>query len=477
MDRAYQGGDDHAKLRGMFDFLPFDPGDFGFDLSNREIAALGYTTAFFAWAAIVTRRSVGPLLRAFLAPKILAVFVAMTLYVVASVALLAVAHLWDWPNLKTTLVWWTTFACATMFQAHRMAGERGAFRKLLRDAVNWTAVILFIAEFGSFALWVELIMLPVLTLIALLLAVVPSQPNASIIIKPLTSLQNTAGWIIFAGGLWHIAANFSEFATLNSLREFGDPILLTLLYVPFLYVLAAMMTHETTFTSLRIRTKDEALARYAERKAILAFGLDSDASKRLTRSMTLNDIADRKGVDAAIREIKRLKSVEKNPPRLAEGEGWSPYEAGEFLGGHGIVANDWHAAFDEWRAEAASVKLGDRALPDRVSYYLSGVERAATKISLILGADYMNDTAASDDAFYAMVRTLLGFAFGEAESDELLARLRAQPDLSIDVRGKAISIRWDEWGPAPRGGYTRNFTMHHEAHVLNRFDNAFYEVT
>ena len=258
VDRAYQGGDDHVKLRGMFDFLPFDPGDFGFDLSNREIAALGYTTAFLAWAAIVTRRSVEPLLRAFLAPKILAVFVAMTLYVVASVALLAVVHLWDWPNLKTTLVWWMTFGCTTMFQAHRMAGERGAFRKLLRDAVNWTAVILFIAEFGSFALWVELIMLPVLTLIALLLAVAPGQPNASIIIKPLTSLQNTAGWIILAGSLWHIAANFSEFATLNSLREFGDPILLTLLYVPFLYVLAAMMTHEMTFTSLRIRTKDEA---------------------------------------------------------------------------------------------------------------------------------------------------------------------------------------------------------------------------
>ena len=123
------------------------------------------------------------------------------------------------------------------------------------------------------------------------------------------------------------------------------------------------------------------------------------------------------------------------------------------------------------------MKLGDRPLPDRVSYYLSGLERAATKISLILSADYVNDTAASDDAFYAMVRTLLGHAFGIAESDELLARLRAQPDLSVDVRGTAISIRWDEWAPAPRGGYTRNFTMRHEAHVLNRFDNAFYEVT
>ena len=461
----------------MLELLTLDPGDFGFDLNNRELAALGYTTAFFAWAALVTRRQLGSLLRAFFAPKILAVFAAMTLYVIVSVAVLATAHLWDWPNLKTTLVWWLTFACTTMFQAHQMASERGAFQKLVRDAVNWTSVILFIAEFGSFDLWVELVMLPVLTLIALLLAVAPSQPKGAIVIKPLSAVQNFAGCIILAGSVLHIAANFSEFATLNSLREFGTPILLTLLFVPFLYVLAALMTHETTFTSLRIRTKDQALAGYAERKAILAFGLDIDASKRLTRDMTLTDVADRQGVDRAIREIKRLKKVEKNPPRLPKSEGWSPYEATRFLESHNVLAKDWHAAFGEWRAEAASVELFGGPLSDRVSYYLSGTERAATKISLILNADYMHDPVAADGAFHTMVRTLLERAVGVADPDSLLARLQAQAGQAIDVGGKAISIKWDEWAPAPRGGYTRNFTMRHEAHVLNKFDDAFYETT
>lgn len=445
---------------------------YGFDLNPREIAILIYTLAFFGWALLIpsVRRSAGDVVKAFFQRQILVVLVAMSAFVIACVLVLAHFDVWRWVNLKTTIVWWMTFAFVSMFEASKVSEEPGTLKRMAWEALNITTVIVFIAEFQTFPLWGEMLFVPFVTMVALMLGVAQHRPENAIVVGPLTVVQSLVGFGVLGFGLFSVIQDFREFASLDTAREFAVPVLLSLMFLPFLYCLSVVMVHETIFVSLRFQKENDRLVRYAQRKAILSFGLDVDGIKRLARSIRMDDIEDRAGVDGAVREIKRLKKRERNPPFVPPSGGWSPYEARRFLEEHGIVTRDYHRSFDDWWAEAPSVKLGDRPLPDHVSYYVSGTEGAATRLRLALDASYQNDPVEADGAFFERVETLLGRVFGEERVPALLERLLSADEQEFEIDGKRLSLERHEWGIAQRGGYGRNFKILHEAHVPTDFD-------
>lgn len=455
--------------------LNIDPADFGFALNNRELAALFWLGVVVV--GVLSMKTVRPsllgVLGAFFSWPLQRVFIAMTVWTVAAVAALYLLNLWEWSNLKSTLLWWLTVGFFSVRDAQNLAKEKKPFRRLLKDAINVTAVLTFITEFGSFPLLAEIGLLAFLTFVSMMLAVAPTQPSGAILIKPLTWILTIAGLGYLGWSLLTIAGDPAAFLTWDNAREFGDPILLSIAFIPFLFGLAVVMTHETIFTSLKIMWNSPDLAAYASRRAFWSFAHDIDGMQRLARDLKMNDIKDRQGVDDAIRLIRKLKRRERNPSPTPPERGWSPHEAIRFLESDGIVANDWHPAFDEWRAEKASFKLDERSLPDTVSYYLSGSEFATTKLVLNLNADSRNDSAASDDRFHTMVLRLLERALPSEEATAMLARL--QQDVVIKEGGWRFSMKRDDWGVGINSGYGRRFQLTHTAHVPHQTDDEFYE--
>lgn len=453
-----------------------DPAHFGFDLENRELAALIYLAVIIGWVMMWgrSRQHLGPVLKAFFSPTLVKIWLVMTGYTIACVYLLHALQGWEWENLKTTLLWWVTFGFASMWEAQKISDERSAFGRLLRDAVNITAVIVFLAEVKSFPLWGEMILLPVLTFVGMLIAVAQAKKEHSIIVRPLTNLTAVIGIAILANGIGGIIEDPKDFFEWNTVREFFVPIILSVMFIPLMILMAAWMTIEGAFVSLRVQAGDDRLIRYASTKSLLAFAFDPDGAKRLARNLRLNGIKDRAGVDASIRAIKTRKAIEKRPPVVPMVEGWSPFEAVDFLEAYGIRANDWHAAFDEWRADAPSIQLGEGFLRDDVSYYLSGNERAATKISLVLFANAGSDPSQSDESFYSMVLTILRRTYEAGLALEALERLIGNGDVEFELGGHTLTMAHHTWGDGGRGGYSRRFSIRHSAHVLNRFDDEFY---
>lgn len=455
----------------------FCPADFGFDLNNREIAALIWlgviALGLLLWAN--ARRSILSVARSFFVWKLQQVFLVMTIYMIIIVTLLAKLNLWEWANLKTTILWWLTVGFASIFQAQRIAKEQGAFRRLLAEALSLTAALTFIAEFASFPLLLELFVPVPLTFVAIVLAMAPHQQGAEILVKPLNRIMIVAGLGYLGWGVYEILAYPAAFLNLNTLREFADPIILSIAFVPFLYALAMFMERETLFTSLKVMWTRPDLVAYAQRRSLLAFGFDLDATRRLARDLKMNNIESRKGVGDTIKQIKRLKRRENNPSSVPADQGWSPYEAVCFLEVEGVVANDWHPAFGEWRAEASTVKLGDEFSPDTVSYYLSGVEFATTRLVLILNANNRNDTTASDARYYKMMLMLLERAMPLAEAQAMFERLHDQDEIVIRETGWRFSMTKHSYGAGMVGGYSRHFKMTHKAHVPMEYDEEYFE--
>lgn len=449
--------------------MSFTLARFGFDLSNREIAALVYLGLLLA--VVLLWKKARPLafdvVRAFFMPKLTLIWLLMSFYVAACVWLLAWLNLWDWPNLKSTLLWWLTVGFASIFEAQRLKDKPQVLRKLVRDAFTLSAVILFIAELVSFPLWVELLMLPALVFLALLIAVGEYQtdkPGVPRVLSLLRGLQILASLTILGFSYWLVATSASEFWSSNTLREFGLPLLLWLTFIPFIFLLAIYMTYEEAFIHLRMRPKQAPVVRYARWRALFTFGGNIDGVKRLARDIRGRDIADRRGVKEAIREIKRLSKIEKNPPAVTRDKGWSPYAARLFLKEYGLVTDDYHRTQYEWFADIPSVKLNDKVLADRISYYLTGNEHAVTRLRLALDGSNQNDTKEAQRAFDERALTLFAKAFDAEQATTIYARAQASEPEAWVIDGIRVALDQSNWGDDRQGGYVRNLTIQHPAY-------------
>lgn len=353
--------------------------NFGFDLNNREIAALFYICIFL----VVVIHSTGcdaliDIIQTFFQPKITTIWVSMSLYVATSTWILSRLGLWDWPNLKSTLLWWLTVGFSSLFEAKRLTENPNLIRKLLFETLAISTIIVFIAELVSFPLWIEVVVIPIVTAIAVLITVADNQaskPGFTRVVQFLRILQLITGFTILLSSYWLVAKNVQEFWTLNTLREFGLPILLWIMFIPFIVFLATYMAYERNFIRLGLRPTQHTIANYARWRALIAFGLNTEGVNRLIRDIVARDIDNKEGVKEAIREIKRGFKLERNPPQTPVKVGWQPQTARLFLSECNMVTDDYHRNQWEWFA-SASLKLKGKNLPDHISYYITGHEQA-----------------------------------------------------------------------------------------------------
>ncbi|MBD9390249.1 hypothetical protein IB237_23905 [Agrobacterium sp. AGB01] len=443
----------------MYNYLS----SFGFDLNNREIATLSYLAllpVIAIYKGFVT--SLGDVARAFFNPKFAAVWLIMSLYVTTCVWLLAKLDLWDWPNLKSTLVWWLTVGFSSFFDAKRFINDRKIIRKLLRDTLTLSAVITFIAELVSFPLWVEFLLFPILALVTLLLAVGDSlrdDPKFHRLLSFLRRLQILAGLIMLGSSYWMVANTVGEHWTVNTLREFGLPLLLWLMFIPFIILLATYMSYETSFIQLARRPKQEAIYGYAKRRAIIAFGWNSEGVRRLIRDIIARDVDDKNGVKEAIDEIKKSFKIEKKPLPVRSADGWSPQEARYFLGEFDMVTDDYHRNQWEWFA-SKSLKLKNAPLADQISYYITGKQQAVTRLRLALNGSNQNNVFEAERFFDERAMVLLTKIFDAKHATEIL---RHPQDVTL-IDETTVSISRSEYGSAVNGGYNRNLVIEHKTH-------------
>ena len=441
----------------------------GFDLNDREIATIIYLGVLLAAVLLWKKgRSLAfNVVRAFFVPKLAQVWMLMSLYLAACVWLLAWLNLWEWPNLKTTLLWWLTVGFTSVFEAQRLKDKPHMLRKLVREAFTLSAVVLFIAELVSFPLWVELLMLPSLVFLALLITVGEHQtekPGVPRTLKLLRGLQMLAGLTVLSFSYWMVASRVTEFWSLNTLREFGLPLLLWLMFVPFIFLVAVYMTYEEAFIHLQTRPKQASIVRYARWRALFAFGWNTDGVERLARDIRVRDIVEKHGIKEAIREIKQLLKIEKNPPAVTRAEGWSPHAARLFLEEYGLVTDDYHRTQWDWFAHIPSVKLNDKVLADRISYYLTGNQHAVTRLRLALDGSSQNDTKEAQRAFDARTLTLLAKAFDAERAPTIYVCAQASEPEAVVLDGVRVSLDRTDWGNARLGGYVKTLTIQHPMH-------------
>lgn len=415
-------------------------------LNNREIAIIVWIgvaaisilllpslrASAFALAAVV---------RAFLARPILASLVAMFGYLLFVVWLLSELGLWSFAEVKNTAIWTIGVGIASLLRINSISGDPNYFSTAIRDNFKVIVVAEFIATAYAFPLPVELFLVPLVFLAGAIGALSEGKEEQKAVRNFSSGVIAVVGISMFLFSAFEIVTQFGDFAAWATFEDFYTPVLLSLLYLPFVYLLCLYIAYENAFARLSVGIQSASLCRYAKLLAVLRFRTNRALLERFVRNALLQRPTSRADVQGLLRELDEICLREKDPPSVPARGGWSPFKACLFLKSEGIIEGDYHRLYDdEWCASSKFYKVEDGTIPNNIGYYVSGDTYAAKELVLELNVNNIESAQLADESFWLMARTLLLEALATDELGRLGDLAQVEGKLEFDFEGTHIEL-------------------------------------
>jgi hypothetical protein len=449
----------------------------GETLNNRELAFAAWMILFFAWAMTKSgfRTSLKGVGRALVNEHILTIIAVMAVYIALMVWGLRELGFWDASQLKTTIIWAISVAFVSLLDLQSIAEDADYFKKSIKDNLKLIVVLEFLISFYTLGLLAEfLVVIPVSTVIGAATVYAGTDKKYAPVEKLLSNVMALFGAALVGHALYKLTTEFASFATRDTLVEFSLPPVLSFLFLPFLYALAAFASYEKTFIRIGFTIKEPALLSYAKRQSVLRFRLDTTLLKRWATRLQMMNPTTKADIDSGFLQVFEMRELERNPPPVSAAVGWSPYAAKSFLVSHGLKTGYYQPSFDDqWSASSSYKNLGDGIMPNNVAYYIDGDKSAATELRLALN---MNEPASAADAvvqFVALAGALHQAAFNGDMPKPLAYAVSSVSDFSSPDEDKRVSVRKKMWGGQSSGKYTLEFSIQKGAAMRRKIPDNF----
>ena len=248
--------------------------------STRELA-----TAFWVGAiliavgmAIVTNKKIRQgfigVLKCFFNRKLRKLWEIYFLYIGIITLMFSRSPIWKNIYLKDIILW-TLFSGLTICM-NAVAGEADEkyISKVLKDNIRFTVVTEFLLSTFTFSLWVELIIIPITTVIVLFDTVAEHKSDAIAVHKLLQDVMAFAGLCVILQTVRVGILEYRELNVINTLVSFFIPIVYLLLVTPLEYAFELYSKYEMLFIQMHFKEpSDKMVQRKRHLKVIKACGL------------------------------------------------------------------------------------------------------------------------------------------------------------------------------------------------------------
>lgn len=245
-------------------------------LNNREKAIGIWLVVFVVWAFSKKeiRNSLLSVLKSMFFTKLAFVFLGTILYTSLIVGILWMFNLWSPLLIKDAVFWIIGTGYVLLMSLSKDSQKGDYFKKTALYSIKLTVVLEFILSLYSFNFWVEIFLIPILFFVVAMNAYAGLKAEY----KPVQRLTN---WLLIIAGGYNIIFAFSQalghyrdLATLYNLQVFILPPILTVSFLPFLYIFALIMAYETLFVRLDILIKNNKdLSKFTKKQIFSLCGL------------------------------------------------------------------------------------------------------------------------------------------------------------------------------------------------------------
>jgi len=265
--------------------------------NNREISIFIWVVLFLLWffSKKEMRKSAISVIQVFF--KLAKWYLLMLLYIAGVVLLFYKLELWDFSLLKNTIYWSLGSAFILFFNVNKALENEKYFFKIFKDCLNLIIVVGFLTNLYSFNIFIELVSIPILFLTGAILAFPESKPEYKNIHKIFNGVLILYGFSVIVFSVIQISGSEKPLFTTENLKLVLFGPIMTLLLIPFLYVIALYMAYEA-FLNLKkfILKENRSLYRFLKWRIIWKCHLSLKRIKLVSNKLNIYTSIDKQQI-------------------------------------------------------------------------------------------------------------------------------------------------------------------------------------
>lgn len=218
-------------------------------INNRELALLIWLGVVLAGLLLARdlRSSLFGVVQAALHPILVVLVLLMAGWVAGLIVIAAGIGWWEVELATDTVVWFVGTALVLMFGVAEAVGKERFLSQSILRAVKVTVFVEVFVNLYVFSLPVELVLLPVVTVLLMLSAVAGSEQRFASVKLLVDTVVALVGFSLLAYVVGQIITDWQDFDKSGALRKFALPVWLTAGIVPLVYLFGIYVAYDGAF--------------------------------------------------------------------------------------------------------------------------------------------------------------------------------------------------------------------------------------
>ena len=248
-------------------------------LTTREWATIiwGLLLLLFVLFSKKTRKAFFDVLKCIFVKKLILFWIIILLYTAITTYFLAKIPLWNWIYLKDVLIWLFTCGFSLCINSVSKESDETYIKKTLIDNLKIIIILEFYFSTFTFNLWIELLIIPIITFLSLLDIYTNKKEEYESVHKIFSIILSVIGFLILYKTILVSVEQYKTLNIIDTISSFLIPIIYLILFIPLEYLLELYSKYELLFlrikfsidNKIKFRWKIFKLCMFSIRKVIL----------------------------------------------------------------------------------------------------------------------------------------------------------------------------------------------------------------
>ncbi len=240
-------------------------------LSTREWATLIWGCIFMLYVLCHSeiRKSLWNVIVIFFDKKLRILWEIILLYVLTITMLFCYLPIWENIYIKDIIIWFLFLGLIYCMNAVSSEADETYIKKILKDNLKFTMILEFFMSTFIFNIWIELAIIPVITIITVMNVIAERKEEYKSVHKLLDSILAIAGFWIFYDTIKIGINEYKQLNIINTLVSFMIPIAYLILIIPLEYALELYSKYELLFLRMNFKEEKDKKTKIRHRVAII----------------------------------------------------------------------------------------------------------------------------------------------------------------------------------------------------------------
>lgn len=240
-------------------------------LSTREWATLIWGCIFMLYVLCHSeiRKSLWNVIVIFFDKKLRILWEIILLYVLTITMVFCYLPIWENIYIKDIIIWFLFSGLIYCMNAVSSEADETYIKKILKDNLKFTMILEFFMSTFTFNIWIELAIIPVITIITVMNVIAERKEEYKSVHKLLDSVLAIAGFWIFYETIKIGINEYKQLNIINTLVSFMIPIAYLILIIPLEYALELYSKYELLFLRMNFKEEKDKKTKIRHRVAII----------------------------------------------------------------------------------------------------------------------------------------------------------------------------------------------------------------